>query len=193
LRQRPSRYAIRAGRNFVSFPCSQRDRLCLHLTKALDDRLRHVPSLAARVHHAGQPHDLAETGRASVLSSSHSFAYLCEQLEVPMLAGPQRIRSEVRNDLGQKQGETSYLPLQRSIASVGPNGATPEVPLNLQQHLAAIAILAHRDARPDLPAHKQRGTCGDRNREASLTVDVSRDVRREINQIFLRARVLPEP
>src|SRR5256714_14565776 len=31
LRQCPSRYAIRAGRNFVSVPCYQGDRLCLHL------------------------------------------------------------------------------------------------------------------------------------------------------------------
>ena len=31
LRQRPSRYAIRAGRNFVLIPCFQGDRLCLHL------------------------------------------------------------------------------------------------------------------------------------------------------------------
>ena len=112
MRQRPSRYAIRAGRNFVSFPCSQGDRLCLHLKKALDDRLRHIPSLTAWVHGAGQPHDLTESGCASVFTPSHSFANVCEQFEVPMLAGPQRIAPEVRNDSRQKQGETADLPLQ---------------------------------------------------------------------------------
>jgi hypothetical protein len=193
LRQRPSRYAIRAGRNFVAFPCSQRDRLCLHLTKALEDRLRQISPLTTRVHAAGQPHDLAEAGRVSVFSSSHSLADVCEELEVPMLSGPQRIPAKVRNDPRLKQGQTSHLPLQCSIASVGPNGPAPEVPLEFQQHLAAIAILAHRDAGSDFPSDMKRRTRRDRDRKASLTVDISRDVRREINQIFLRARVLPGP
>src|ERR1051326_633179 len=35
LRQRPSRYAIRAGRNFAFIPCFQRRRLSLHLISAL--------------------------------------------------------------------------------------------------------------------------------------------------------------
>jgi hypothetical protein len=34
LRQRPTRYAIRAGRNFTGIPCFQRRRLSLHLTRA---------------------------------------------------------------------------------------------------------------------------------------------------------------
>jgi hypothetical protein len=36
-RQRPSRCAIRAGRNFVVIPCFQRDRLCLHLFERRQD------------------------------------------------------------------------------------------------------------------------------------------------------------
>src|SRR5262245_8068119 len=44
LRQRPTRYAIRAGRNFTCIPCYQGRRLSLHLTRAPlgatgDDRL----------------------------------------------------------------------------------------------------------------------------------------------------------
>jgi hypothetical protein len=33
LRQRPTRYAIRAGRNFTLIPCFQGRRLSLHLTE----------------------------------------------------------------------------------------------------------------------------------------------------------------
>src|SRR5207244_7976477 len=40
LRQCPSRYAIRAGRNFVSLPCFQGDRLCLHLVKGSGEWFR---------------------------------------------------------------------------------------------------------------------------------------------------------
>jgi hypothetical protein len=48
LRQRPSRYAIRAGRNFVTLPCYQGDRLCLHLDRTVMTRsveyVRHIES-----------------------------------------------------------------------------------------------------------------------------------------------------
>jgi hypothetical protein len=44
LRQCPSRYAIRAGRNFVSVPCYQGDRLCLHLGSSSES-----PRLALRM------------------------------------------------------------------------------------------------------------------------------------------------
>src|SRR5205823_12905978 len=59
LRQRPSRYAIRAGRNFVSIPCFQGDRLCLHLVKPLQYQFRRIPALAARVHRTVLSPDLA--------------------------------------------------------------------------------------------------------------------------------------
>jgi len=92
LRQQPSRYAIRAGRNFALFRCFQRGRLCLHL-ETLDrgqDHRRFVSAFAARIHRRRQSDDHCEAGRLQMFSSNHALAGVCEQLEVLMLAGPQR-------------------------------------------------------------------------------------------------------
>jgi hypothetical protein len=46
LRQWESRYAIRAGRNFVVIPSFEGDRLCLHLCEADDPNDGTSPSSA---------------------------------------------------------------------------------------------------------------------------------------------------
>jgi hypothetical protein len=69
LRQCPSRYAIRAGRNFAFFLCSQRGRLCLHLVEALRDRLRRLlagSSSGASPPSSGSATDRRETGQSFV-------------------------------------------------------------------------------------------------------------------------------
>jgi hypothetical protein len=77
---------------------------------------------------------------------------------------------------------------------VGPQGPAREVLLNRQPHFVAVAVLADRHARPDLPADSESRAWRDRDREASLTVDVSGDVRRKIHlALCSRARVLHRP
>ncbi len=113
-----------------------------------------------------------------MLSSIHAFTDRSERIEVHMLPGLQRIASEVRDDPIDEERKASNLPLHRLVASVGPERAAPEVPLDRQQDLGAVSVLADRDARPYLPADDERRPRGDRDREASLTVDESGDVRR---------------
>src|SRR5919109_1168646 len=57
LRQRPSRYAIRAGRNFAFIPCFQGRRLSLHLT-ASRARSARRSVVSARIHHPRELDDL---------------------------------------------------------------------------------------------------------------------------------------
>src|SRR5438874_1593276 len=109
-----------------------------------------------------------------MLASSHPFANRCEQFEVSLLPGPHRVSAEVRNDSIDEQREAPNLPLQRSVAPVWPDGAAIEVPPDVQQHFAAIAVLADRDARPHLPPDRHGSSRRDRYGEASLSVDTRR-------------------
>jgi len=72
LRQWESRYAIRAGRNFVVIPSFEGDRLCLHLYEAVDNPRRTVPALTARVHLRCQSYDLSQTRSCQMFTSRHS-------------------------------------------------------------------------------------------------------------------------
>ena len=90
-----------------------------------------------------------------MLTSRHSFADLCEELKVASFAGLQWIAPEVRDDHRQDHRETSYLPLERLIAAVRPQGAAVEVTLESQQYFTAIAVLADRQTWPDLSADTQ--------------------------------------
>jgi len=63
---------------------------------------------------------------------------------------------EVRDDRAQDGRETSRLPLEREVTAVGSQASAPEVLLDRQEHLAAIAVLADRQARPDLPPDAKR-------------------------------------
>jgi len=68
-----------------------------------------------------------------MLASSHLLADVCEMLEVALLSGLQWIHPKVRDDPIDDQREASYLPLERSIASVWPQRSTFEVLLDRQQ------------------------------------------------------------
>ena len=57
LRQWESRYAIRAGRNFVVIPSFEGDRLCLHLCDPGQYVFAFVPALSAWVHLTNPPYN----------------------------------------------------------------------------------------------------------------------------------------
>src|SRR5262249_7955540 len=106
----------------------------------------------------------------------------------------ERIPPEVWDDLLHDQREASNLPLQRSVAAVWPECTAAEVVLDHQEHLAAVTVLADRQARPHLPADSESRAWRARDREASLTVAESGDVRRDVHvALSSRARVLPRP
>jgi hypothetical protein len=172
--------------------CFQRDRLCLHLSKRLQDLYREIPSLAARVHLAGEPHDLVEPAHAAVLPSSHRLTDEGEELEVLLLARQKRVTTEVRKDPIEDREETANLPLQRLVASIRMDRAAAEELLQQSQDLCPIAVLADREAWPDLPADQQCRSGRKRNVEATFSVDVPGDVRRQVHSL-LRARVLHRP
>ena len=155
-----------------------------------NDRLRFIPALTARVHRTGQSYDLDQLCRLVVVASSHALADVRERLEVFPLAREQWVRLKVRYHCGIEEWKASHLPLHRLVAAIGPECAAPEVLLDLQQHLDAVAVLADRETRTDLPADPKCGSWRDRYREATLTVDVSGDIRREIDRARSRARVL---
>ena len=136
------------------FPAGQTMPSSRH--EVAQDRLRQVPALTARVHLAGSSHDLSQSVGFAVLSSSHAFADVCEQLEVAPLAGLQGIALKVRDHRVQEEGETSHLPLEGPVAAIRPERAAGEVPLDCQQHLTAITVLADRQARSDLPSDAER-------------------------------------
>jgi hypothetical protein len=141
LRQWESRYAIRAGRNFIVIPSFEGDRLCLHLYKTVDNPLWIVSTLTAWIHLRCQSYDFSQSGTGQMFTSHHSLADTGEQLKVLTLSREQRICLKVRNDSSDKDWETSNLPLECLVASVRSNRAATEVFLHSQEHFRTITVL----------------------------------------------------
>ena len=154
LRQWESRYAIRAGRNFVVIPSFEGDRLCLHLCEAVDNPRWNVPALTARVHVRNLSYDFRQSGSSQVFIPRHSHTNTCEQLEILTLSRKEGIHLEVRNDSIDKDGKTTNLPFECLVAPIRSNRAAPEVLLHEKQDLGPITILTDRQARPHFPANK---------------------------------------
>src|SRR5437764_12589007 len=105
---------------------------------------------------AGLPHDLDEPAPCAVLASGHRVANAREELEVLLLAGQKRVSPEVRKDPIDDRFERSRLPLQRPVTAIRSDRAAAEVGLQQSQDLCPIAVLAHGQARPDLPTDAER-------------------------------------
>src|SRR5213078_5319277 len=88
LRQRSSRYAIRAGRNFALIPCFQRRRLSLHLTSA-----RRRSSRARRrfpIHLVGEVDDAAQAIPPPMIALLDHPANVRKRRKAVRLAPPKR-------------------------------------------------------------------------------------------------------
>ena len=122
----------------------------------------------------------------------HPTADLVEQDEVVLLARPKGISAEVRDDSLDDQREATNLPLQRLVTAVRTDRAASEVSDEFSEYLGAVAVLADRQARSRFPADPECRARGERNREATLTVDVPRQVRGKVGLTSIGwARVLP--
>ena len=77
-RQRSARYAIRAGRNFTLLPVARGRRLYLYLDPG-------VLLLTCPIDLGRHRRDFHETICRQVLSTTHLFRDVCEQLEVALL------------------------------------------------------------------------------------------------------------
>jgi hypothetical protein len=116
LRQRPSRYAIRAGRNFTLFPCFQGRRLSLHLcSQAEGRRLTASLNLSCRTFDTVLAFAAVVTGSKSfMLSTSHGIALLLRVRVSPLLAGVAREIALSRGSSSTRQGiSLGLLPVAR--------------------------------------------------------------------------------
>src|SRR5581483_6227838 len=98
----------------------------------------------------------------------------------------------MRKDPIDDRTETAGLPLQRLVAAIRSDRPAVEVGLQAGQHLCPVTVLADRQTWPDLPPNAERQTGCERNVEASFSVDIPGDVRRQVHSL-LRARVLHRP
>ena len=137
-------------------------------------------SPAAGVHHPSEPHNPGQPVRPEMLAYEHSAADLVKQLEITLPTGSERIPPKVWEHAIHDHGEASHLPLERVIAAVRPERPAPEVSRYFFENLGAVTVLADRQARPRLPANAQRSAWREGDRKASLTVDVSRQIRRKV-------------
>ncbi len=85
--------------------------------------------------------------------------------------------------------EPACLPLDRVVTSIGSDRATSEVLGYELDHLSSVSVLADRDAGSHLPTDPDAGSRADRNREASFSIEIARDIRPDVDQ-GARARVL---
>ena len=106
-----------------------------------------------------------------------------------LLIGEERILDEVWKYPAGDVAQPSRFPLDRVVASVRPDRTASEVFGHQLDHLATISVLADRYAWPYFPADPDSRSWADRNGEASLSVEVARNVRLDVD-LGARARVL---
>ena len=75
--------------------------------------------------------------------------------------------------------ESTGLPLERLVAAVRPDASASKLRLNQLKHLGPVSVLADGEARPHLLSHEQLRSRRDGNGEATFSVGVTGDVRRE--------------
>ena len=86
---------------------------------------------------------------------------------------------EMRDHTLEDVLETARLPLEGLVASIRPDASAAEIRLDRMKHLGAITVLTDGEAWPHLPPDEQRCSGRDRNGEASFSVDITGDIRRE--------------
>jgi len=87
LRQCPSRYAIRAGRNFVSLPCFQGDRLCLHLEQRMFESPRIALSMDLPLWPGSEPHPEGISRYRAILPAEQRASHGITRRLSPLLEG----------------------------------------------------------------------------------------------------------
>src|ERR1700730_9208377 len=117
-----------------------------------------------------------------MLSSFDEPTDCCECLEVFSLTGHQWVSLEVRYHRGQQAGQVAHLVLEGLVAPIWSESTAPEVGANDRQYLSPVSILADRETGPHFPSHTQLPAWRERDCEATLAIDVSRYIRRDVHQ-----------
>jgi hypothetical protein len=85
--------------------------------------------------------------------------------------------------------EPACFPLEGVISRIWSDCPATEVDGHELQDLISVSILADRNARSHFPSDPDFGSRSDRDGEASFSVEVTGDVRRDVDRVA-RARVL---
>jgi hypothetical protein len=149
----------------------------------------HMPEAAATVHRQRNLQQLAEAGDGAVMTLSHSSDDAGELLEVRMLRRQERDALEERNDGFEECTSFSDDEHNRSIPLAVRFDVAATQPLTDQlENLSPIAILADVELRDELESDAARGVALHRYREASFSVDVTRDVAVQPFLLIVRTR-----
>ncbi len=112
-----------------------------------------------------------------------------ELLEVLLLRREQRIALEERNDALEQVFAVTHHEDECSIAlAVRLDVAAPESSANQLEHLSPVAVLADVELRDKLKPDSTGAIALHRNREASFSVDVTRDVAVQPFLLIVRTR-----
>src|SRR5947207_1955585 len=88
---------------------------------------------------------------------------------------------EVWQDLADEISDLAHLVLEGLVRPIGSYRTTAPHVADQIKDLRAILVLADRKARPHLPAKPMTAAGRERDAEASLTIDKSRDIRGEVH------------
>src|SRR5215467_1191624 len=113
---------------------------------------------------------------------SDKVADRSKSLEVLRFSGEEWVRWKMRHDPVHQIANAPHLVLECLVAAVRPDGPALEVLLHQLEYLAAVAVLADRETGPHLPSSSQRWPRGERDGEATLSIHVTGDVRRNVHQ-----------
>src|SRR5512145_1058911 len=120
--------------------------------------------------------------------ATHQFADACEDLKVALLHREHRVPSEVRDDRSHQLRNAAHLVLERPVRPIGTDRAAPEGMMEQLNDLCAVAVLADREARADIPPECVPLAAVERDAEAALAVSVSGEVGSKIHRRLPRSR-----
>ena len=105
-----------------------------------------------------------------------------ESLEVGLLRRHQRICSEMRQHFCHQIADISHFELERLVRSIWPDESASPFLLDYVEKLSSVCVLAHREARSNLPPKAVPLTGLERDAETAFTIHETLDVGIQIHR-----------
>jgi hypothetical protein len=149
----------------------------------------HLPETAASVHGGCGFEKPPKAGGIAVVAESERSNDAGELLEVRLLAREHGVAFEERYDAIEQVFALAHDEHERSIApTVGLDVSAVETPLDQSENLVPVAVLADMELRNQLKPDATARAALHRDREASFSVDVTRDVAIQPFLLIVRTR-----
>ena len=134
------------------------------------------------IHLDGDSNDLFEALEIQMPSFHYQLADAVKPFHIRLFRRHHRIRTKMGENTLHQMPHVSYFVLDSLIGSIRPDESALPPSLEHVEDLRSVRVLAHREARPNLPTEPVSPARLERNAEAAFTVYESRNIRSNIHR-----------